>query len=50
MLLSKRNKDTIKTSYSEWLDKFEEFLLSQDEVYTFLIKKIYGKDMKTIDA
>ena len=40
------DKDTTKTSYYKWIDKNEAFLLSQDEVNTFLIEKMYGKDMK----
>lgn len=31
LLLSTRDKETVRRAYSEWLDIYEEFLVSQDE-------------------
>nr|XP_034339443.1 uncharacterized protein LOC105341007 [Crassostrea gigas] len=36
LLLSSEDKETIRRAYSEWLDKYEEFLVSQDEVRAWL--------------
>ena len=32
LLFTEKNKDIDKSAYNEWLDKYEEFLLSHDEV------------------
>lgn len=36
ILLSSEDKETMRRAYSEWLDKYEEFLVSQDEVRAWL--------------
>ena len=36
LLLTEKDKDIVKSAYSEWLDKYEEFLLSHDEVQAWL--------------
>ena len=36
LLFTEKNKDIVKSAYNEWLDKYEEFLLSHDEVRAWL--------------
>ena len=36
LLLTEKDKDTVESAYSEWLDKYDEFLLSHDEVKAWL--------------
>ncbi|XP_061191629.1 uncharacterized protein LOC133199818 [Saccostrea echinata] len=36
LLESSEDKDTIKSAYSKWLDRYKEFLVSQDEVKAWL--------------
>ena len=40
------DRNPVGSDDAEWLDNYEEFLLLHDEVYTFLMKKIYEKEMK----
>ena len=46
MLLSEKDKDTVKSAYSEWLDKYEEFLLSHDEVLAWLSQSEQSSEEK----
>lgn len=36
ILLTTEDKETVRRAYSEWLDKYEEVLVSQDEVRVWL--------------
>ena len=44
LLFSEKDEDIVKSAYSEWFDKYEEFLLSHDDgclkVNKFLMKKV----------
>ena len=46
LLLSEKDKDTVKSAYSEWLDKYEEFLLSHDEVLAWLSQSEQSSEEK----
>ena len=53
LLLSEKDKYTVKSAYSEWLDKYEEFLLSHNEVQAWLSQSEEDsgeKRWKTYDA
>lgn len=36
LLLSAEDKETVRRAYSEWLDKYEEFFVSQDDVRAWI--------------
>ena len=46
LLLLKKDIDTVKSAYSEWLDKYEEFLLSHDKVQAWLSQSEQSSEEK----
>ena len=53
LLWSEKDEYTVKSAYSEWLDQYEEFLLSYDEVQAWISQSEQSseeKRWKTYDA
>ena len=46
LLLLEKDIDTVKSAYCEWLDKYEELLLSHDEVQTWLSQSEQSSEEK----